>query len=164
LPEFFIPEKQKKRKLNLAAVVAAVFIIISGFLFQLFNFEFLGKQWQIEEAVMFNLVRELPDLELPGSLETVVLFMVVLYFASLSLYIINGVGVLSDKYSVLASFLTFIYLLLGIYFVPTFNAAAAIPLIGSVGTASLGLGTYLIPTIAILYLLFKKPLNSLVSS
>jgi hypothetical protein len=159
-----MPEKQKKRKLNLAAVVAAVFIIISGFLFQLFNFEFLGKQWQIEEAVMFNLVRELPDLELPGSLETVVLFMVVLYFASLALYIINGVGVLSDKYSVLASFLTFIYLLLGIYFVPTFNAAAAIPLIGSVGTASLGLGTYLIPTIAILYLLFKKPLNSLVSS
>lgn len=152
-------KKSVKRKFNIAAIIAAFFILMSGFLFQIFNFEFLGREWQIERAVMFNLVMELGDLDLPGNLETVVISMVIVYFAVLILFILNGFAVLPDKFSFIASVLTLLYLFLGLYFVPTFNDSISIPIFGNVGEASLGLGTYLIPLIAAFYLLLKKPIN-----
>ena len=157
-----MPKAKKKSlsKRNVAAIIAAILIILSGFLFQLFNFEFFGKEWNIENAVMFNLAQNLGDLQLPGNLETVVIFMVIIYFVVLILYLINGIGLLSDKFSFLASILTFVYLLLGIYFVPTFNNSTSIPILGNISTASLGLGTYLLPIIAVVYLILKKPINN----
>ena len=158
-----IVQKKSVSKRNVAAIAAAVLILMSGFLFQLFNFEFLGQTWNIESAVMFNLVQDIWNLDLPGNLETVVIFMVVLYVVILVLYIMNGVGVASDKFSIVASALTFVYLLLGIYFVPTFNNSTSIPFFGSFGTTSLGLGTYILPIIAVAYLLLKKSINDNIS-
>jgi len=153
-------KKRVKGKKNIAAILAAILILISGFLFQLFNFEFLGREWAIERAVMFNLITELDTLNLPGNLENVVILMVVVYFIIVILYFLNGFSILSDKFSFIASLLTLPYLFLGVYFVSSLNKQISLPILGNVASVSLGLGTYILPIIAAGYLLLKNPINN----
>lgn len=155
--------KKRVKSKNIAAIIAAIIILLSGFLFQLFNFEFLGREWTLERAVMFNLITELEDLSLPGNLENIIILMVIIYFIIVILYLLNGFSVLSDKFSFIASLLTSLYLFLGVYFVSSFNEQISLPIIGSLVSVSLGLGTYILPIIAAGYLLLKNLINKHIS-
>ena len=160
---YFMPEKKKSAKkgsINFAAVIAGVLILLSGFLFQIFDFQVLGKDFLVEKAVMFNIVQDLGSFELPGNLNTIVFLMVFTYFIILLLYFLAGFSVLSYKSASVASFLTIIYLVLGVYFVSSFNNHVSLPFFGnSLGSAKLGLGTYLVPLFAAAYLLLKDVIN-----
>jgi hypothetical protein len=87
--------------------------------------------------------------------------MIIIYFIALSLYLLNGFGVIYNKNSRYASYLTFVFLFLGLSYITVLNSKY-----GATGFTSLfanlgaGMGIWIAPIIGVLYLVLKGRINA----
>jgi len=153
----------KKSKINAAAIAAAVVILLSCFLFELFNFRIFGNLVNNKRGIMFNLILDMfsGNLNLLGDYQFLVLGMIILYIFIFFLYFLNGIGVIKERYAIYASIFSVVYLFLGFILVNLVNRNISLPFFGNhLASATIGLGTYLIPILGIAYLFLKNPVNN----
>ncbi|MDO8528625.1 MAG: hypothetical protein Q7S06_01900 [Nanoarchaeota archaeon] len=156
--------RRNRLRKNPAALFAIALVLISGFLFPLFSFSIFGEDFSDKSGVVVNLVIDLfsKKYSFTETSEFVILFMVLSYLVIATLYLLNGLGIIYNRYSRYASFLSFAYLLLGLIAVVLLNRQMTIPFFGNtVGSMTIGLGTYLLPIVGILYLIFHRQINSM---
>ena len=155
----------KKLRKNPAAVFAALLILLSGFVFQLFYVDFFGESIPDKRLTLVNYaVDYLTNLAgLDNVIDIVGLSLIVVYLIIFVFYLLNGFGLIYNRYSRYASILTFVYLILGLISYSFLNQKYATSLFGFQMTSiSIGFGVYFIPLVGLLYLIFKRQINSVV--
>ncbi len=154
--------RRKKLHRNPSSVFAFILIAISGFLFPLFGFSIFGESFSDKSGVMMNLVIDFFSGKLPlgEAYGIIITAMMVIYLFILIFYLLNGLGVIYNRYGRRASILSIIYLFLGLFAVVFINREISIPFLGNtLGAVTLGLGTYFVTLVGILYLFFVRQIN-----
>ena len=152
----------KKLRRNAAALIAFVIIVFSAFVFPLFNFNLLGQGFSDKTGVMANLITELLSggTKITESHGVAILAMIVVYLIIALFYLLNGLGMIYNRYSRYASMLSIVYLFLGLFVVLTINNKSSVPFFGTtLASVSLGIGTYLVTLVGVGYLIFKRVIN-----
>lgn len=152
-----------KIKRNVSALLSFVLVILSGFLFSLFSLEIFGQSLPDKKGVMFNLIIDLfsGKYNLTKGYEIVVLIMIIIYILIALFYLLNGLGIIYNRYSRYASILSIIFLFLGLIATLLMNREQSISLFGiTFNSMTIGLGTFFITIIGIAYLFLHKWINS----
>lgn len=153
----------KKLRKNPAALISALLVLVSGFIFQVFHQDFLGESIPDKRLTIVNYAIDFfsNSFGLNSSLQIMSLVLVLLYFAIFFLYLFNGLGLIYNRYSRYASFTSFVYLVFGLILYSLLNQQYATSFFGFEMTSiSIGAGIYFIPIIGVLYLVFKRQINS----
>ena len=157
-------KRRQKRKLNKnpTALISAMLLIFSGFLFQLFNTNFTGTIYTAKHYTMstylISILGHGPDFaSICGRLD---LLLCVTFILSISLFLLNGFGIIYNRYSQYASYFTFIYLIIGLVLYEILSKENMSVLGIQVMSTVLGPGVYFVPIVGIFYLIFKKKVNS----
>lgn len=155
------------KKVNVAAIVAFLMVLISGFVFPIFRFNFFGRVQVISErTTIFNLIGEIifgnHSFDLYYSI--VIFLLVFVYIAILLMYFFNGIKWVPNIYSTHASYLSFVFMfigLIGVFLLNSFNAIIILGFnISSVGPGPL---IFAIPIIGGLYLVLRDLINKSVN-
>jgi hypothetical protein len=150
---------EKIRK-NPSALIASVLILISGFLFPLFNTSLFGETIANKKNTIVNLILNIPNSTI-NSLESILfLILLILFLAIFFLYLLNGMGIMFNRYSRYASYISFAYLIVGLSLYSILNSNNVSLLGVELAGVSIGAGIYLIPIIGGLYILFNRSINS----
>lgn len=155
---------KKNLRKNPAALLASLILVISAFLFQLTSLNFLGTNLGDKGVVMFNVIQSMIKNGL-GSTEQSILAsaLAILFIIVFLLYTLNGLGLIRNRYSRYASYLTFAYLIIGLYVINRLNRELSVPIFGNMmGSISLGVGIYIVPIVGILYFIFRRYINQAV--
>jgi hypothetical protein len=160
-------EHRQRGKLNKnpAALIAAILIAISGFIFPLFNSQMFGENLPNKKGIMFNFIIDLftGKLSISTAYEIAIIGMILVYLIILILYLLNGFGVIYNRYSRYASILSVVYLFLGLISVVLINRETLVEFFNITFTSTtIGLGTYLIPIIGIAYLFLVRWINRII--
>ena len=156
---------RKRLRKNPAAIFAFIIIIISGFLFPLFGFSIFGEGFSDKSGVIVNLIIDLfsGKLSFQKGYEIAIILMIFVYILIVLFYLLNGLGVIYNRYSRYASILSIPYLFLGLFVVVLMNREISIPFFGnSLGAITLGLGTYLVTITGLLYLFLVRGINKMI--
>ena len=149
---------------NKYAFFMAVLLGVSAFLLPLISSsaDILGASFSAKGPVMFNLIIEFLSGIFTDSIDTKQKFiipfyiMVVLFLVSFILYILNGFGLIYNRYSRYASYLTIAYLFVGLYAINIINSQYGITTIFGSSEVSIGSGIYLVPMIGVIYLFYLQ--------
>lgn len=158
-------EHRGKLNKNSAALFAAILIVLSGFLFSLFNFQIFGQNLPDKKGIMFNFIIDLftGKLSFSTGYEIAIIGMILVYLVILIFYLLNGFGVIYNRYSRYASILSIIYLFLGLIAVVLINRESSVDFFGvTLTSTTIGLGTYLITIVGIAYLFLKRGINRII--
>ncbi|MEM2955052.1 MAG: hypothetical protein QW625_03845 [Candidatus Nanoarchaeia archaeon] len=138
-------------------------IILIGFTSPLFATKIFDESLGQRETIMSNLIINLfsGKISLSTSYEILLTSMIILYILTALLFLLNGLGKIYNRYSVYASFLTFVYLFLGLITVSIINNQTSLSLFGiSFTSVVTDFGVYSVAIIGFLYLVFRKYINS----
>lgn len=153
---------RKKLKKNFSALIAFFLLILSAFLFPLFGTSIFGESFSNKSTVIFNLIKETltSQINLDSSFGLLQLLLVVFFLVIAILYLLNGFGLIYNRYSRYASFLTFGYFIVGLFAYNALNSKYAMSIFGfEISSISLGSGIYFVPIMGICYLIFARYAN-----
>lgn len=152
---------KKKLHKNPAGLLASLILVLSAFLFQLTSLNFLGTNLGDKSVVMFNVIQSMITKGIGSTEESILAsILAILFIIIFLLYTLNGLGIIRNRYSRYASYLTFVYLIIGLYVINRLNKELSVPIFGNMmGSISIGAGIYIVPLIGILYLIFKERIN-----
>jgi hypothetical protein len=152
---------QRKLNKNPAALVAALLVLLSGFLFQLFYTVFLDTAVKNTKLTMMGQIMEIYRFNLPSSPLSISIVLLIIVFITIFLfYALNGFGIIYNRYSRYASYFSFVYLILGLFIYTLLNQNNYSLFGLELTSMSIGPGIYFIPIIGALYLFFKRSINS----
>lgn len=156
-------KNHKGLRKNPSAVIAFVLLTLSMFLFPLFNSSFFGETLSNKRETMFNLISSILSnfnqyfYNSEGMLSISLAF---LFSLSVLLYFLNGFGLVFNRYSRYASYLTFAYLIAGLVIYNNLLNQTTFSLFGFEMTSiSFGSGIYFVPIVGLLYFLFHRQVN-----
>ena len=155
-------KKYKQLKKNPAALIAFLLLLTSGFLFPLFGTDFFGESFTNKNSVVVNLIRETftSQISLNSSFGVFQVLLVLSFIIVTLLYLLNGFGLIYNRYSRYASFLTILYFILGLLTYNSLNEKYATSLFGlQISSITMGAGIYFVPFIGILYFFFARSIN-----
>lgn len=158
----FNRNKRKRLKKNPTALISAFLVLVSAFLFQLFNTNILGETVVGKHYTMITYLVGLfsSKVVIDGLTKIMDFILAIVFIIIFLLYLFNGLGIIYNRYSRYASYLTFIYAIIGLSLYNILTSSN-VSLFGiEVAGVSLGPGIYFIPIIGILYLFFARSINS----
>jgi hypothetical protein len=153
----------KKIHKNISGLIAFFVLLLSAFLLPLFNQAIFDKSLPNKSTTMANMAPEvLSNLKnyVSNSLGLYQLALVLTFILILLFYLVNGLGFVYNRFSRYASYLSFVYLILGLLLYNAINKKYGLELLGvSLTSISIGFGLWAVPLVAALYLIFSKELN-----
>ena len=155
-------KKRKKLRKNLAALIALSLLFLSAFVFPLFGTSIFGESFSNKSTVIINLIKDVfnSKVYLNSGIGFLQLLLVVTFLFGGMLYLLNGLGVIYNRYSRYASFLTLAYFFIGLILYNSLNNEYATSFFGfELSSVSLGLGIYFVPLVGIAYLFLAKHIN-----
>jgi len=149
-----------KIRRNPTALIAALIVAFSAFL-PLLSSKLFGESFDNPQLSMVNVFGEIlskpvsePTLQIPS------LILVISFAIILVLYSLNGLGLVFNRYSMYASFLTVPYLFAGLYIANVTNSGLSNPFLGNtLASVSIGPGIYLVPLVGLFYIIFRREIN-----
>ena len=153
-------KKSDKVEFNPTALISFILILMSGLLFQLFQVSILGQSFN--KFTMFDYILLFLTAPLDSNIFNVILsiLLITTFLTILFLYFLNGFGLIHNKSSGSASFLTFIYLMIGSIMYKVLSQESINFMGFNLSNTSLGMGLYFPPIVGIAYLLFYRQINS----
>jgi len=155
-------EKNRLRK-NPTAIFVAIILMISAFLFPISKINIFGTSTADRNYVLFNLIEDIFSnfLNLEGALQILPFLMSITFILLFFMYLLNGFGLINNKYSRKASYLTFLYLFFGLWLINKLNLEYGSPTVGTISNyTGVGAGIYVVPILGVLYIIFKRSINS----
>jgi len=162
LSGMFMKGRYKKLRKNPAALISAFLVLISAFLFQLFNINIFGEITKGKHYTMMTYITGLFSSKVVFNDSTKVMdfILAIVFVIIFLLYLFNGLGVIYNRYSRYASYLTVVYAVIGL-FLYNMLTSGNVSFFGlEFAGVSLGLGIYFIPLVGILYLFLARTINS----
>jgi hypothetical protein len=155
--------KHKKIRKNISALIVAFLLIGSMFLFPLFNSSFMGETLSNSKGNMANLIIEIVkniNSFFSNSYGFMSVLLALLFVICLLFYLLNGLGLIYNRYSRYASYLTFVYAIVGLIVYNILVNQNTISLFGfELASISYGAGIYFVPILGLLYILFGRRIN-----
>lgn len=153
-------KNSEELEFNQTALISFILILMSGFLFQLFQVSIFGQSFN--KLTMFDYILLFLTSPLESNIFNVVLsvLLITTFLTILFLYFLNGFGLIHNKSSGYASFLTFIYLMIGSIMYKVLSQESINFMGFNLSNTSLGMGLYFPPIVGIAYLLFYRQINS----
>lgn len=160
-------KRGNKRRLNKnpSALFSFALVILSGIIFPIFSTKLFGETFSNTKTAIFNIILDLfsGKMGISKGYELAILGMVFVYVLIALFYLLNGLGVIYNRYSRHASILSIFYLFLGLISVLLINRTGGFSLFGfEIASITLGLGTYFITIVGVAYLFFHRWINSVV--
>jgi hypothetical protein len=153
---------RKRVHKNTTALIAAILLLIVAFTMPLVGVNFLGADINNSGAILFRIIENIFVTEFSSSYAITLLSMTIIFLIAFFLYLLNGLGIIRNKYSRYASYLTLIYCLIGFYFTYEINKGLSLPLLGNaLGNINAGPGIYLVIIVGIFYMSLKKYINAI---
>lgn len=155
-----------KLRKNFAALIAFFLLILSAFVFPLFGTSIFGESLSNKSTVIVNLIKDIftSTIQLNSTFGFLQLILVIIFLLIGILYLLNGMGLIYNRYSRYASFLTFAYFIIGLLIYNTLNNQYSTSLFGfEISSITMGLGIYFIPIIGVAYLFLNRYVNNNIS-
>src|SRR3989344_2775899 len=155
--------RDKRLKKNPTALFSALILMISAFLFPISRINILGSSTANRNYVLFNLIEDYLTnvVVLEGSLKVLPFIMGFIFIFIFIFYLLNGFGLIYNRYSRYASYLTFLYLFFGLWLINKLNIEYGSPTVGTLSNyTGVGAGVYIVPIVGFLYLIFNRKINS----
>ncbi|NMB66884.1 hypothetical protein GYA25_02395 [Candidatus Woesearchaeota archaeon] len=153
----------KKVYKNPAGFVAFFILLISAFLLPLFQENILDETLPNKGTTLISVAPEIIQnvgVYLKSAFGIYKIGILLTFIFTIGFYFLNGIGLVYNRFSRYASYLSFLYLILGLLIYNDLNKDYGINLLGmSVTSLSIGLGLWIVPLVGVLYLLFYKEVN-----
>jgi len=154
----------KKRKLrkNASAIIASLLLTISTFIFPLFGTNLFGEIFSNKNSVMINFISRIfiSQNNINSTFGVLQFLEVIIFLIIFLFYLLNGFGLIYNRYSRYASYVTILYLIVGLIMYNLLNLKYSMSLFGiNISSISLGPGIYFVPILGISYLIFYRRIN-----
>ena len=155
----------KKLRKNIAGMLALLIILIASFLFPLYSIDAFGETmpsgneytaFKVYERVFSN-GQSFINLGFEGILQ---ISMGCLLIIIICLYLLNGLGIIKNKFSRYASYFSIFYFVLSLVNYNFLNKLYSTTAFGiSLSSVSIGFGTWLVLITGLGYLFFSESIN-----
>lgn len=157
--------KSRRSKKNATALIAAALLLTSALIFPLSSEKIIGVNIEEPSNVLINYIERLftQSVTFDSLSSKISLIMSIAFILSFLLYLLNGLGLIYNKYSRYASLLTIVYFFLGLYLIVLINREFSLPFFGNILTSiGIGPGIYFAPIVGLGYLFLVRKINSVI--